>query len=177
MSYLSVYHQSSPADPHKVLTHRDDIVATLAEHGVRFERCRADAAIQPGGSGEDVIGGCREQVDRLMTEHGFAASRVISVDEVQAHMAEFNDEHVHAAVELCWFVAGGGQLTLRSDDFIFAVQCDRHYLVTIPSGMRRWFDLGEQARCAIIRLFRDEQGAQPSFTGDSIARQLPRCDD
>lgn len=177
MSFLSVYHQSSPAMPDKVLTHRDDIVATLAECGVRFERCRADAAIQPGTSGEEVISACREQVDQLMTEQGLAASSVISASGPQAQSLELGNEHVHTGDEVCWFVAGSGQVTVRSDDYIFAILCDKHDVVKIPSGMRRWFDLGEQPQCVAIRLFRDEHGAQPSFTGDSIARQLPRCDE
>jgi 1,2-dihydroxy-3-keto-5-methylthiopentene dioxygenase len=36
MSILSVFHPDSPALPNKVLTHHDDIAATLAEHGVRM---------------------------------------------------------------------------------------------------------------------------------------------
>ena len=36
MSILSVFHPSSPELPNKLLTHHDDIQATLAEQGVRF---------------------------------------------------------------------------------------------------------------------------------------------
>jgi len=41
MSSLSVYHVSSPDLPNKVLTHFDDIAATLAEQGIRFDRWQA----------------------------------------------------------------------------------------------------------------------------------------
>ena len=38
MSSLSVYHVSSPDVPNKVLTHFEDIAATLAEQGIHFAR-------------------------------------------------------------------------------------------------------------------------------------------
>ncbi len=38
MSILSVYQDTHPEQPMKVLTHPEDIGATLAEVGVRFER-------------------------------------------------------------------------------------------------------------------------------------------
>ena len=43
MSSLTVYHQTNPDVPNKVLTHLEDIAATLAEVGVRFERWQASA--------------------------------------------------------------------------------------------------------------------------------------
>lgn len=48
MSSLSVYHESSPDLPNKVLTHVDDIASTLAAVGVRFERWQASAPLTPG---------------------------------------------------------------------------------------------------------------------------------
>ena len=41
MSYVAVYHVATPDTPNKVLTHFEDVVSTLAEHGVRFEIGRA----------------------------------------------------------------------------------------------------------------------------------------
>ena len=63
MSSLSVYHVSSPELPNKVLTHVDDIAATLAEQGVRFDRWQAATPIQPGASQEEVINAYRSQID------------------------------------------------------------------------------------------------------------------
>ena len=48
MSILSVFHTASPALPHKVLTHHDDIAATLAEHGVRFEHAEPGVRVRAG---------------------------------------------------------------------------------------------------------------------------------
>ena len=55
MSVLSVYHESRPEQPLKVLTHLEDIAATLAEVGVQLERWDASAPVAAGASQEDVI--------------------------------------------------------------------------------------------------------------------------
>ena len=71
MSSLTVYHESSPDLPSKVLTHVEDIASTLAEVGVRFERWEASAPIAPGASQDEVIAAYRPQIDRLMQEQGY----------------------------------------------------------------------------------------------------------
>ena len=53
MSSLSVYHVSSPELPNKVLTHFEDIVSTLAEQGVVFDRLPTTTPIRPGASQDD----------------------------------------------------------------------------------------------------------------------------
>ena len=55
MSSLTVYHESAPEQPLKLLTHAEDIAATLAELGVRFERWQASAPIAPGASPDEVL--------------------------------------------------------------------------------------------------------------------------
>ena len=60
MSYLAVYHVCTPDTPNKVLTHLDDIVATLAEHGVRFQRWQP-CPIEKGASDADMIAAYQQQ--------------------------------------------------------------------------------------------------------------------
>ena len=80
MSSLTVYHQSTPDIPNKVLTHVEDIASTLAEQGVRFERWAANAPIQPGASQEEVIAAYQVQIDKLMTECGYITVDVVSLN-------------------------------------------------------------------------------------------------
>ena len=70
MSCLSVYHLSTPDIPNKVLTHLEDIAATLAEQGVHFERWSAQAPVQPGTGQQGVLTAYKGHIDRLMTERG-----------------------------------------------------------------------------------------------------------
>src|SRR5690606_1610459 len=72
MSILSVYHQSTPEQPFKVLTHHEDIAVTLAEAGVHLERWQASSVIAPNASDEALIAAYQSQIDRLMNERGYA---------------------------------------------------------------------------------------------------------
>lgn len=168
MSLLSVYPISSPDLPNKVLTHHDDIAATLAEQGVRLERRQASAFEG------DAIAAHREQVDALMTTNGYLSHAVLSHEG--EHQA-LGQEHILDAQELCWFVAGRGQLSLRLGEYVYVVLCEKHDLLVVPAGTPRWFDLGEQPRCVAIRLFTTAQGGVGRFTGEGIAERFPRLDD
>lgn len=166
MSILSVYPETSPDLPNKVLTHHDDIASTLAEQGVRFERRQAQA--YEG----DALAAHREQVDSLITGQGYASHSVLShEDEYQGLGEEFS----LGAEEAYWFVAGRGQLNLHIAGYVYSIVCEKHDLVVIPAGTRRWVDLGEHPRCVAIRMFKGE--ARFAYTGKDIAQQFPGLDD
>jgi 1,2-dihydroxy-3-keto-5-methylthiopentene dioxygenase len=181
MSSLSVYHVSSPDLPNKVLTHFDDIAATLAEQGVRFERGQATVRVEPGASPEEVIAAYQGPIDQLMTAHGYAAIEVLSVKwehpQQDPQQARFLAEHHHAADEMRFFVAGRGLLNLHIGEYVYAVLCERNDLISVPAGTPQWFDLGEQPRVIAIRLFKDPQGGVAHFSGAEIAEHFPRLED
>ena len=181
MSSLSVYHVSSPDLPNKVLTHFDDIAATLAEQGIRFEHWPATTRIVPGASQQEVIDAYREQIDRLMTEQGYLSVDVISLNRDHPQKAElrasFLDEHRHGEDEVRFFVAGRGLFSLHIDDYVYAVLCERNDLISLPAGTAHWFDMGEEPNLVAIRLFNNPQGWVANPTGDPIASQFPRLED
>ncbi len=177
MSRLSVYHLSNPQSPNKVLSHFEDIASTLDAVGVRFERWEATQPVRPGAEPDAVIAAYRVQIDRLMSERGYLAVDVVSVNRDHPQKAElrarFLEEHRHAEDEVRFFVAGGGLFNLHIDDYVYAVLCEKNDLISVPAGSRHWFDMGEEPDFIAIRLFNDPQGWQASFTGDSIASQFP----
>jgi 1,2-dihydroxy-3-keto-5-methylthiopentene dioxygenase len=180
MSSLSVYHVSSPDVPNKVLTHFEDIASTLAEQGVRFDRWEATAKIRPGASHEDAINACQAPIDRLMTEHGLRAVDVISLDrdypQKDAVRASFYEEQRQDQDEVLLVAAGSALVSVRIDDYVYAVLCEKNDLIALPAGTRQWLDIGEQPFVVAIRL----SGNQPwvaHYTGDDIAGRFPRMDD
>jgi len=181
MSSLTVYHESSPQLPNKVLTHVGDIAATLAEQGVRFERWEASAPIQPGASQEAVIDAYRGQIDQLMAECGYQTVDVISLasdhPDKAALRAKFLEEHRHAEDEVRFFVAGRGLFTLHLGSYVYAVLCEKNDLISVPAGTPHWFDMGEQPHFVAIRLFNNAEGWVANFTGEPIAQHFPRLDD
>ncbi|QXI39850.1 oxidase [Pseudomonas xantholysinigenes] len=177
MSILSVFDPSSPELPHKVLTHHDDIAATLAEQGVRFGRWQSGARLRPGSGAQDVLDACRVALDQLMTAHGSASFAVFSRDGEAPSEADLRDEHVHDSEEVFAVISGRGQVSLRLGGFVYAVLCEKDDLLVVPAGTRRWLDLGDNPFCLALRLFASEQGVQPRFTGDAAARQFLGLDE
>ncbi|MEB3842325.1 oxidase [Pseudomonas guariconensis] len=177
MSILSVFHLYTPELPNKVLTHHDDIAATLAEQGVRLERCTDELRIRPGTAHEQVLAECHGLLDQLMTTHGSVAFGLLNRDGLDPSQADLRDEHVHEAVEVFAVIGGRGQVSLRLGDYVYAVLCEKGDVLVIPAGVRRWVDLGDNPFCLALRLFGSELGMQPQFTGDSTARQFAGMDE
>jgi 1,2-dihydroxy-3-keto-5-methylthiopentene dioxygenase len=177
MSSLSVYHVSSPEIPNKVLTHFEDIAATLAEQGVRFDRWEAAANIQPGASEEEIIAAYQARIDGVMTERGYVAVDVVSVICDHPEQAGVLDEYRHSQDEVRFFVAGRGLFNLHIGDYVYAVLCERNDLITVPAGTAHWFDGGERPYFVSIRLSGGSQGLVAELTGDDIARRFPRLED
>ncbi|MGF6591362.1 acireductone dioxygenase [Pseudomonas sp. 2835] len=172
MSSLSVYHQSTPDTPNKVLTHLEDIAATLKEQGVRFARWQAGAPIQAGASDQQLIDAYQAGIDALKAETGYARVEVSREADTS-----LRDEHTCAEDRLHFFAAGRGLVSLRIEDYIYAVLCEKGDLIGVPAGVRHWFDMGEEPRFVAIRVFNRPEGGLVRFTGDSIAKIFPRLDD
>lgn len=181
MSSLYVYHQSSPEQPYKVLSHVEDIASTLAEHGVVFDHWQVADPVAPGSSAQDVVNVCKVHLDQLMTERGYASLDVISVGSTHEQKSEvrarYLDEHSHASQELRLFAAGRGLLNLHIGEYVFAVLCERNDRISIPAGCRQWFDMGENPHLVAIRLFKEPEGGVATFTGETIASLFPELDD
>lgn len=181
MSSLTVYQESAPEQPLKLLTHAEDIAATLAEVGVRFERWQASAPIAPGASQDEVLAAYATEIQRLKDEQGYVTVDVVSLtadhpqkDELRA---KFLDEHRHGEDEVRFFVAGRGLFTLHIEDHVYAVLCEKNDLISVPAGTRHWFDMGERPHFVAIRLFNNPEGWVAKFTGDEIARRFPLLED
>ncbi len=181
MSILSVYQDTAPEQPLKVLTHMEDIAATLADVGVRLERWEASAPIRAGASSEEVIAAYRPQIDQLMSERGYVTVDVISLTRDHPQKAElrakFLEEHQHAEDEVRFFVVGRGLFTLHIEDRVYAVLCEKNDLISVPAGTRHWFDMGEDPHFVAIRLFNNPEGWVAQFTGADIAGRFPRLED
>ena len=181
MSILTLYQESAPQQPLKMLTHVEYIAATLAEVGVRLERWEASAPIAAGASPEEVIAAYRPQIDRLMSERGYVTVDVVSLTAEHPQKAElrakFLEEHRHAEDEVRFFVDGRGLFTLHIDDKVYAVLCEKNDLISVPAGTRDWFDMGEDPHFVAIRLFNNPEGRVAQFTGEDIAGRFPRLED
>jgi 1,2-dihydroxy-3-keto-5-methylthiopentene dioxygenase len=178
MTHLRVYDVADEGVP---LTDTRDpaaIAAVLAPIGVRFEQWPS----RPLASSADqdaVLAAFAPEVERLKAENGYQSVDVIRLapdhplkDELRQ---KFLSEHRHSEDEVRFFVEGEGLFTLRSDEGqIYAVLCTEGDLISVPAGMRHWFDMGPRPRFTAIRLFTNADGWIANFTGDTIADRFPR---
>jgi 1,2-dihydroxy-3-keto-5-methylthiopentene dioxygenase len=174
---LTVYHCSTPDIPNKVLTHAEDIAATLAEQGVRFERWQAVAPIPSGADDDALIAAYQGDIDRLMTAGGYRCIDVERVSSQEPQPVELREcTREEDVVRL--FVAGRGMFTLRAGDYVYALACEKNDLFVLPAGTRHWVDMGENPHFVVIRLFnRDAQGGAAVYSGEPIAESFARLDD
>lgn len=181
MSILSVYHQSTPDTPNKVLTHGDDIAATLAEQGVHFEQRHVAERIRPGTPEGEVIASLRAQLDSMRAEFCVEAVEVLSVNPEHSQKDELRagliDERRHAGKDVRLFVSGRGLLNLRIGDYVFALVGERGDLVSVPAGTAQWFDLGDQPNLVLVRWFENEAARHAQLSGDEGAKAFPGLDD
>jgi 1,2-dihydroxy-3-keto-5-methylthiopentene dioxygenase len=128
---------------------------------------------------DGVLTAYAPEIDRLKTEQGYQSVDIISLapdhPDRAAMREKFLSEHRHSEDEVRFFVAGEGLFTLRTDDDrIHAVLCTAGDLISVPAGMRHWFDMGPDPSFTVIRLFENPDGWVARFTGDAIADRFPR---
>lgn len=172
MSRLQVFHEDDSTLPVFASENGDVIASTLAAIGVRFERWPLRA------HGDDILAAYAIEIDALKTQGGFQTVDVARVTpdhpDRAAMRTKFLSEHTHAEDEVRFFVGGEGLFTLHHDNRVFDVLCTAGDLMSVPAGMRHWFDMGAAPQFIAIRLFVNPDGWVAAFTGDDIAERFPR---
>ena len=153
------------------------IAEALAPIGVRFEQWPS-RPLPPDAGPESVLEAFAPEVDRLKAENGYRAVDVMRVTPDHPDRAQlrtkFLSEHRHSEDEVRFFVEGEGLFTLRDEEAVYAILCTAGDLISVPAGMRHWFDMGASPGFTVIRLYVDPSGWVADYTGDSIADRFPR---
>ncbi|MBZ4419284.1 acireductone dioxygenase [Myxococcus sp. RHSTA-1-4] len=178
MSSLTIYPDASPGSPLGTHTDFDAIRRELSAIGVRFERVDASIPLPDGASQEDVLAAYQHVVDAEKAKHGYNSVDVarIKPDNPNAAQArlKFLSEHTHSEDEERVMVEGSGCFYLHVQDKVYQVVCTRGDLISVPEGVRHWFDMGPRPDFAAIRFFIRPDGWVGNFTGDAIADRFPR---
>lgn len=144
----------------------------LRDIGVTFERWPTRDA------GDDVLAAYAPEIEKLKSLGGYQSIDCIAVvpdhPDRAAMRAKFLSEHTHAEDEVRFFVEGEGLFTLHASGKVWNVLCCAGDLMSVPAGMKHWFDMGEHPRFTAIRMFVNPDGWVASFTGDDIAARFPR---
>ncbi|MBD8613385.1 acireductone dioxygenase [Pseudomonas putida] len=181
MSRLTVYHCSTPDIPNKVLSHLEDIAATLGELGIGFERAEATLPVSFEMSAEAVMTTCQGEVDAWMAKGGYESVDVLSIDEDHGQhtstQSQWLREHRVAGKWVLCVVAGRVQLSLHAGDYVYAVLCERDDRIAVPAGMAHWLDMGDRPRLVALRVLPDPDGWRPEYVEQPVHDRFPRFDD
>lgn len=180
MSRLTVYADDEAETPLLETTTAAVIAEALAKIGVRFERWPAEAELAPDAADAAVLAAYRPQIARLCDEGGYQSKDVIRLapdhPDRAALRTKFLSEHRHDEDEVRFFVDGCGLFCLREQGRVHMVLCEAGDLISVPSGIRHWFDMGPSPRFTAIRLFTSPEGWVARYTGDPIAEAYPRLE-
>jgi len=178
MSRLRIFHHDDPGQVLYCSDNREQIAMRLQALGIRFEQWPLDARISTGAEPEQVMAAYQQHIDRLNSEYGFQSMDVISLAPDHPQRAslrqKFLQEHTHNDDEIRFFVAGSGLFTMHPHDEVYELLCCAGDLISVPAGMRHWFDMGPAPDFIAIRFFTRPDGWVGHFTGDDIAERFPR---
>jgi 1,2-dihydroxy-3-keto-5-methylthiopentene dioxygenase len=181
MTTLSVYQQSAPELPSKVLTHVEDIASTLAEVGVRFACWSTTVGRPVDNSVEVVLATYQEQIAQLMNETGLVVVDVLRHVSEHPQQLELRaallQERRHAGDYVYWCVAGRGLFALHIDEQVFEVLCGKGDLIALPAGTKHWLDIGEKADFIAVRLCGSGEAGIAHVTGDPISERFNRLEE
>lgn len=179
MSVLTIHPENHP-EQFQVFRDPQSISQELRQIGVKFERWEAAASLPSDADQESILKAYKPSVDRLILEYGFQSSDVIRMKPDHPDRStlrqKFLNEHTHSEFEVRFFVEGQGLFFLHPNDTVYAVLCERGDLISVPDGVKHWFDMGESPCFTCIRLFTNPEGWVAKFTGDPIAEGFPTLD-
>ncbi len=180
MSKLTIYPDNQPDSVTLETTDGTIIAQKLNEINVRFERWETQGILPDDAGDEQVMQAYTHDIDRLKNENGYQSVDVIRIapdnpkkDELRK---KFLNEHTHSEDEVRFFVEGAGIFYLRVDGNVYMTLCERGDLISVPTGVKHWFDMGAEPDLTCIRLFTSKDGWVADFTGDDIAQKFPKFD-
>jgi 1,2-dihydroxy-3-keto-5-methylthiopentene dioxygenase len=177
MSTLAIYPEAGAKTPTLKTGDHDEIAAILHDRGIRFEKWEASVPLKRGATQDEILAAYAGDVERLKDEGGYKVADVLSLapdhPDREALRKKFLNEHTHTEDEVRFFVDGAGAFYFHIGDEVLQVVCMKGDLMSVPAGVRHWFDMGPAPSFTAIRIFTDPAGWVANFTGDQIAGKQP----
>ena len=176
MSNLKIFLEDNASSPLVDTESAEEIAKELCKIGVRFERWKAKMPVADGATQEEVYEAYAPEINRLMKESGYQSFDVINMHadhaDKDALRNKFNAEHTHSEDEVRFFVKGKGLFTLHTEGKVFEITCVQDDLISVPTGIPHWFDMGDSPSFTCIRLFDSPDGWVANYTGSEIAKEF-----
>jgi 1,2-dihydroxy-3-keto-5-methylthiopentene dioxygenase len=165
----------------KRITNADEIAATLAAHGIDYERWTPAHPVPDNAAAEEILNAYAREIDELKQRGGYVTADVIDVNAntpgLDEMLAKFNREHWHDEDEVRFIIAGRGLFHIHSaSNAVLAIEVEAGDLIRVPRGTLHWFNLCSDRRIRTIRLFQDTAGWTPHYTESRVDENfMPVC--
>lgn len=179
MSELQVFDEagqalSAPTSDVNIITSQMD------ELNIMFERWETVTDLPEDADQETILEAYKESISELNQTYGFELVDVaiLSPDTPNKNdiRQQFNFEHTHSDFEMRFFVEGSGLFYFHIDDKVYVLLCEKGDLISVPSMVNHWFDMGVNPDFKLIRFFPTVDGWIADKTGSDIATRLPDMD-
>ncbi len=155
----------------RTIDNAEDISAFIAPFGMTYQRWPLEDRVDPDASADEILAAYAPEIDELKRSGGYVTADVIDVKPdtpgLDAMLNRFNKEHRHSEDEVRFIVKGAGLFHIHPDNGpVFSITVQAGDLITVPCGMRHWFDLCAERRIRAIRLFQDISGWTPEYVAD-----------
>ena len=145
----------------------------LKTHGILHDRWPLVPSANGAACQQDVLEAYADSLTPFMEVGGYATADVISLGPETKGLAElrtkFLAEHTHTEDEVRFFIEGKGMFWFNPvDGPVFALLCHAGDLISVPAGVRHWFDLGVHPKLKAIRVFTDPSGWVAHYTGSAV---------
>jgi 1,2-dihydroxy-3-keto-5-methylthiopentene dioxygenase len=159
------------------LTEERDVRRFLDEHGLYYERW-ASSPLPAEVTDAEILRAHDHWLKPFMEKNGYRTADVIRVTATTPNLPaireKFLREHTHSEDEVRFFVQGEGLFWFHREspnDEVFAVHCETGDLLAVPANTKHWFDLGPDPLVCAIRVFTDQAGWVPYYTGSGIEQR------
>lgn len=161
-------------DQNTTLDNLAEIRAYLQARGIWFDQWEASQPLSDTATQEEILEAYAHALKPFMAQGGYQTADVINVHaqtpDIDAIRAKFLREHTHSEDEIRFFVDGQGYFwfNISETEPVFCVKCEAGDLLSVPAGIKHWFELGEIPFVKTIRIFIDAAGWVPHYTDSSI---------
>jgi 1,2-dihydroxy-3-keto-5-methylthiopentene dioxygenase len=161
-------------DEGKQIKESNEIRSFLNERGVFYDVWDT-IQVNDDDSMEVILEKYEVFLKPYMNANGYKVADVININEhtenYDALRNKFLAEHIHTEDEVRYFIDGEGVFWFHlENDEVFNVLCQAGDLISVPAGVKHWFDAGEKPFVKVIRIFIDMSGWVPHYTDSAIEK-------
>lgn len=166
---------------HKTLHDEAAIRHHLAEIGIGYEHWQPTHAVRDDAPAEEILAAYAAEIERLKSLGGYVTADVIDVNPstlgLDEMLAKFSREHWHDEDEVRFIIRGRGLFHIYPEGGpLTAIEVEPGDLLSVPRGTRHWFGLCPERQIRAIRLFQEQAGWVPHYTGSGAERDYqPVC--